>query len=164
MCTSGVAERGTVLVALAVGLWVPSPPFHRLDYGRGPPPLAHLPGHWLLVRLCQPGTWVGRWEAGVGKVGMFPCFFRYFCPKWWPLVLLASLIPCHHLIWQQGHQQAPGRPRLLPEMSPDLGPSSQLLGPIPMIRSPDSLQVPPRSCRDLPGPPAPLVCASDWTR
>lgn len=54
--------------------------------------------------------------------------------KWWPLVLLAEPDSATTFIWQQGHQQAPGR---LPaqKMSPDLGPLSQLPGPIPMIRS-----------------------------
>lgn len=77
-------------------------------------------------------------EKQVLAKGMFPCVFRYFCPKWWPLVLLAEPDSGHHLHLEAG-PPAGTRQTPCPEMSPDLGPISQLLGPN------DSLLTPCRS-------------------
>lgn len=70
--------------------------------------------------------------------GMFPCIFCYFCPKRWPLVLLAEADSGHHLHLAAGPPVGT-RQTLCSEMSPDPGPLSQLLGPN------DSLLTPCRS-------------------
>lgn len=64
--------------------------------------------------------------------GMFPCIFCYFCPKRWPLVLLAEADSGHHLHLAAG---PPVGTRQTPcsEMSPDPGPLSSSW--VPMIRS-----------------------------
>lgn len=71
--------------------------------------------------------------------GMLLCLFCYFCPKWWPLVLLAEADSGHHLHLAAG---PPVGTRQIPcsETSPNPGPLSQLLGPN------DSLLSPCRSC------------------
>ena len=81
--------------------------------------------------------------------GMLLCLFCYFCPKQWPLVLLAEADSDHHLHLAAG---PPAGTRQIPcsETSPNSGPSPSSW--VPMIRSCLPAGPAPGSSRDLPGP------------
>lgn len=94
----------------------------------------------------EPG-W--RWGSRCWQRGCFYASSVTFVQSSGPWSCWRRLIPATTFIWQQGHQQAPGRfpaQRRLPTLGPS--PSSW----VPMIRSCLPADPAPGSRRDLPGP------------